>query len=69
MEEVLRNVEQPMKRESALHSDRSSHGTQCVSTRRNGSSSVGTVPILCCKIHMEQTHVCVGNCFRCETWR
>jgi len=42
MEEVLRDVEPPMRRESDLHSDRTSHRTQFASMRTKCSSSVGT---------------------------
>jgi hypothetical protein len=44
MEEVSSDAEPPMKGESALHSNRSSQGTQCASINHTMSTTVCHMP-------------------------
>jgi len=66
MEEVTRDIDPRKKRESALHSVRTSQRTQRASIRKTGSSSVCTYIVRC----IWNTHnPFVENCFRFQTWR
>jgi len=63
--EVTRDVDPPKKRESALHSVRTSQRTRRASIRETGSSSVGTFIV---RFIWNTHNFFVEICFRFETW-